>query len=202
MSTQAPIGPGPLSVLGREVLTAVADDWWLLLLRGLVAIAFGVIAFFWPALTLVALTYVFGIYAIVDGLLALWAAFNLSGQAGPRWWLGLSGVVSILAGIVAFVYTGMTALVLVVLIAVWAIIIGVLQLYAAIQLWKFIDNDWWLILSGLLSVVFGVVLIAFPSTGALALIWVIAWFALIFGCMFVGLAFELKHVADRRIRRE
>ena len=96
----------------------------------------------------------------------------------------------------------MTTLVLLVLIAVWAIIIGVLQLYAAIQLWKFIDNDWWLILSGLLSVVFGVVLIAFPSTGALALIWVIAWFALIFGCMFVGLAFELKHVADRRIRRE
>jgi uncharacterized membrane protein HdeD (DUF308 family) len=150
----------------------------------------------------VALTYVFGIYAIVDGLLALWAAFNLPGQAGPRLWLGLSGGVSILAGIVAFVYTGITALVLLVLIAVWAIIIGVLQLYAAIQLWKFIDNDWWLILSGLLSVVFGVVLIAFPSTGALALIWVIAWFALIFGCMFVGLAFELKHVADRRIRRE
>ena len=81
-----------------------------------------------------ALTYVFGIYAIVDGLLALWAAFNLPGQAGPRWWLGLSGVVSILAGIVAFVYTGMTALVLLVLIAVWAIIIGLLQLYAAARL--------------------------------------------------------------------
>jgi len=192
MPTQAPIGPGPLSVLGREVLTAVADDWWLLLLRGLVAIAFGVIAFFWPALTLVALTYLFGIYAIVDGLLALWAAFKLPGQAGPRWWLGLSGVVSILAGIVAFVYTGMTALVLLVFIAVWAIIIGVLQLYAAIQLWKVIDNDWWLILSGLLSIAFGAVLIAWPSTGALALIWTIAWFALFFGCLFIGLAFELK----------
>jgi uncharacterized membrane protein HdeD (DUF308 family) len=113
-------------------------------------------------------------------------------RAGPRWWLGLSGVVSILAGIVAFLYTGMTALVLLVFIAVWAIIIGVLQLYAAIQLWKLIENDWWLILSGLLSVLFGAVLIAFPSKGALVLIWVIAWFALFFGCMFVGLAFELK----------
>jgi len=178
--------------LGRELLTAVADNWWLLLLRGLAAIAFGVIAFFWRGITLVALTYLFGIYAIVDGLAAIWGAFNLPGEAGPRWWLGLSGVVSILAGIVAFVYTGMTALALLVFIAVWAIIIGVLQLYAAVQLWKVIDNDWWLILSGLLSIAFGVVLIAWPSTGALALIWTIAWFALFFGCMFIGLAFELK----------
>jgi uncharacterized membrane protein HdeD (DUF308 family) len=191
MSAQAPIGQA-LPVLGRELLTAVADDWWLLLVRGLAAIAFGVIAFLWPAITLVSMIYLFGIYAIVDGLVAIWAAFNLPGQPGPRWWLGLSGVVSILAGIIAFVYTGMTAMVLLVVIAVWAIIIGLLQLYAAIQLWKVIDNDWWLILSGLLAVAFGVVMIAWPSTGALALIWSIAWFALFFGCMFVGLAFELK----------
>src|SRR5262249_58569749 len=121
MSTQAPIGRA-FPVLGRKLLTAVADNWWLLLLRGLAAIAFGVIAFFWPGITLVALTYLFGIYAIVDGLAAIWGAFNLPGEAGPRWWLGLSGVVSILAGIVAFVYTGMTALALLVFIAVWAII--------------------------------------------------------------------------------
>jgi uncharacterized membrane protein HdeD (DUF308 family) len=191
MSAQAPIGQA-LPVLGRELLTAVADDWWLLLVRGLAAIAFGVIAFLWPAITLVSMIYLFGIYAIVDGLVAIWAAFNLPGQPGPRWWLGLSGVVSILAGIIAFVYTGMTALVLLVVIAVWAIIIGLLQLYAAIQLWKVIDNDWWLILSGLLAVAFGAVMIAWPSTGALALIWSIAWFALFFGCMFVGLAFELR----------
>ena len=191
MSTH--VEPGPrMPLVGSAVLAALAENWWLLLLRGLVAIAFGVIAFFWPDITLVALTYLFGIYAIVDGVVAIWAAFNLPGEAGPRWWLGLSGVVSILAGIVAFVYTGMTALVLLVFIAVWAIIIGVLQLYAAIQLWKVVDNDWWLILSGLLSIAFGAVLIAWPSTGALALIWTIAWFALFFGCMFIGLAFELK----------
>ena len=106
------------------------------------------IAFLWPGITLLALTYLFGIYAIVDGAVAIWAAFNAQGDAAPRWWLGLSGVVSIIAGIVAFAYTGITALVLLVFIAVWAIIIGVLQLYAAIQLWKVIDNDWWLILSG------------------------------------------------------
>jgi uncharacterized membrane protein HdeD (DUF308 family) len=81
-------------------LGTLAENWWLLLLRGLAAVAFGVIAFFWPGVTLVALTYVWGAYAILDGVIAIWAAFNLSGgDAGPRWWLGLSGVVGILAGL-------------------------------------------------------------------------------------------------------
>ena len=190
MSTHAE--PARMPLVASAVLGKLAENWWRLLLRGLAAIAFGVIAFFWPGITLVALTYLFGIYAIVDGLVAIWAAFDAPGDAGARWWLGLSGVVSMLAGIVAFAYTGMTALVLLMFIAVWAIIIGVLQLYAAIQLRKVIDNEWWLILSGLLSIAFGAVLIAWPSTGALAVIWTIAWFAVFFGCMFIGLAFELK----------
>jgi uncharacterized membrane protein HdeD (DUF308 family) len=178
--------------VASALLAVLAERWWLLLLRGLAAIAFGVIAFFWPGITLVALTYLFGIYAIVDGVFAIWAAFVIPGEGGPRWWLGLSGVVSIVVGIAAFVYTGMTALALLIFIAVWAIIIGVLQLYAAIQLRTIIDNEWWLILSGLLSIAFGAILIAWPGTGALALIWTIAWFAVFFGCMFIGLAFELK----------
>jgi uncharacterized membrane protein HdeD (DUF308 family) len=181
-----------LPLVASALLGKLAENWWLLLLRGLAAIAFGVIAFLWPGITLVSLTYLFGSYAIVDGVVAIWAAFNAQGDAGPRWWLGLSGVVSIVAGIAAFAYPGITALVLLVFIAVWAIIIGVLQLYAATQLWKVIDNAWWLILSGLISIAFGAVLIAWPGTGALAVIWTIAWFAVFFGCMFIGLAFELK----------
>ena len=181
----------PLAV--SALLGRLVENWWLLLLRGLAAIAFGVIAFFWPGITLVALTYLWGAYAVADGIIAIGAAFSASGgDAGPRWWLGLSGVVSIIAGIVAFAYTGITALVLLTFIAVWAIIIGVLQLYAASQLRKVIDNEWWLILSGLLSIAFGAVLIAWPGSGALAVIWTIAWFAVFFGCMFIGLAFELK----------
>lgn len=147
----------------------------------------------WPNITLVALTYLWGAYAIADGVIAIWAAFNLSGgDAGPRWWLGLTGGVGILAGIAAFVYTGMTALVLLMFIAVWAIIIGALQLYAASQLWKVIDNAWWLILGGVLSIAFGVVMIGWPNTGALALIWTIAWHAVFFGSMLIGLSFKIK----------
>ena len=93
--------------LGGGILGALAENWWLLLLRGLAAIAFGVIAFFWPAITLVALTYLWGAYALADGMIAIGAAFSARGvDAGPRWWLGLSGAVGILAGIIAFAYTG------------------------------------------------------------------------------------------------
>jgi uncharacterized membrane protein HdeD (DUF308 family) len=181
-----------MPLAASALLGTLAENWWLLLLRGLAAIAFGVIAFLWPNITLVALTYLWGAYAIADGAIAIWAAFNLSGGAGPRWWLWLSGVVGVLAGIVAFAYTGMTALVLLMFIAVWAIIIGALQLFAAIQLRNVIDNAWWLILSGLISIAFGVVLIGWPNAGALAVIWTIAWYAVFFGCMLIGLSFELK----------
>jgi len=185
---------GPrMPLVASAILGRLAENWWLLLLRGLAAIAFGVIAFFWPGLTLVVLVYLWGAYAIVDGIFAIWAAFSLSGGgAGSRWWLGLSGVVGILAGIIAFAYTGMTALVLLMFIAAWAIIIGALQLYAAVQLWKVIDNAWWLVLSGLISMAFGVVLFGWPGAGALATIWTIAWYAVFFGCMLVGLSFEIK----------
>ena len=179
--------------LGGAVLGALAENWWLLLLRGLAAIAFGVIAFLWPAITLVALTYLWGAYALADGIIAIGAAFSARGvDAGPRRWLGLSGAVGILAGIIAFAYTGMTALILLAFIAVWAIIIGVLQLFGAVRMRNIVNNEWWLILSGLVSIAFGVVLIAWPGTGALAVIWTIAWYAVFFGCMLVGLSFELK----------
>jgi len=181
-----------MPLAASALLGALAENWWLLLLRGLVAIAFGVIAIFWPDITLVALVYLFGIYAIVDGVVAIWAAFNAMGDAGPRWWLGLSGVVSILAGLAAFFYTGMTALVLLVFIAVWAIIIGLGQIWGAIELRKILDDAWLLGLTGALGIAFGVILIAKPGAGALALVWVIGWFAIVFGCLYIALAFRLR----------
>ena len=182
-----------LGLPGSEVLRSLADNWWLLLLRGIAAIAFGVLTFFWPGLTLVALTLLWGAYALMDGVIAIWAAFNASGgDAGPRWWLGLSGVAGTLAGVVTFYYTGTTTLVLLMFIAVWAIIIGILQIWGAIALRKVLQHEWLLILNGVLSIAFGVVLLAQPGTGALALAWTIAWYAIFFGCLYVALAFRLK----------
>ena len=175
------------------LLSSLADNWWLLLLRGVAAIAFGVLAFFWPGLTLITLTVLWGAYALVDGVIAIWAAFNASGgDAGPRWWLGLSGVAGILAGVVTFYYTGETTLVLLMFIAVWAIIIGALQIWGAIALRKVLQDEWLLILSGVLSIAFGAVLLAQPAAGALAFVWMIAWYAIFFGGLYVVLAFRLK----------
>jgi uncharacterized membrane protein HdeD (DUF308 family) len=181
------------ALTGPELLRSLADNWWLLLLRGLAAIAFGVLAFFWPGLTLITLTWLWGAYATTDGVIAIWAAFNASGgDAGPRWWLGLSGVVSILAGVLAFYYTGMTTLVLLMFIAIWAIIIGAIQIWGAIALRSVLQREWLLVLSGALSIAFGVILMVQPGTGALAFVWMIAWYAIFFGCLYIGLAFRLK----------
>ena len=191
-NTHVESGPR-MPFVASALLGAFAENWWLLLLRGLAAIAFGLIAFFWPGITLVALTYLWGAYALIDGVVAIWAAFNTSGGDAARVGGSALAVSSAFSrGVVAFAYTGMTALVLLMFIAVWAIIIGALQLYAAVQLRKVIENEWLLVLSGLLSIAFGAVLIAWPSTGALAVIWTIAWYAVLFGCLFIGLAFRLK----------
>jgi uncharacterized membrane protein HdeD (DUF308 family) len=180
-------------ILGGGLLRALADYWWLLLLRGVAAIAFGVLAFFWPGLTLVALTLVWGAYALADGILALWAALAATGgDAGRRWWLALGGVVSILAGLVAFFYTGMTALVLLMFIAAWAIIIGLILIWGAIELRKVLDDAWLIGLNGALAIAFGVLLFAHPGAGALAVVWMIGWFAVVFGILHIALAIRLK----------
>jgi len=184
------ITPGPIA---SAILGKLAENWWLLLLRGLAAIAFGVIAFFWPGITLLSLTYLWGAYALADGVFSLWAATaGPSGDASSRWWLALMGVVSILASAVAFFWPGVTALVLLMFIAAWAIVIGALLIYGAIELRKVIANEWWLILSGVLSIAFGVLMVLRPGAGAVAVIWTIAWYAIVFGCLLIGLALRLK----------
>jgi uncharacterized membrane protein HdeD (DUF308 family) len=191
-NTYAQSGP-ELGVTGPGLLHSLAENWWLLLLRGFAAIAFGVLAFFWPGLTLITLTWLWGAYALSDGVIAIWAAFNASGgDAGPRWWLGVSGVVSILAGVVAFWYTGMTTLVLLMFIAVWAIIIGATQIWGAIALRSVLQHEWLLVINGALSIAFGVMLMVQPGAGALAVAWMIAWYAIFFGCLYIALAFRLR----------
>lgn len=173
----------------------LGDNWWLLLLRGIAAIAFGVLAILWPAITLISLTLLWGAYTLVDGVLAIWAA--ISGRAGaamgaPRWWLAISGVVSILAGLAAFFWPGMTAVILVLFIGVWAVIIGVLTIWGAIQARKEIEGEWVLGLFGLLSIAFGLLLFFQPGAGALSLIWTIAGYSIVTGVLLIMLSFRVR----------
>src|SRR5690242_80751 len=147
------------TLTSRPMLHALAKNWWLLLIRGIASIVFGVLAFMWPGLTLVTLVLFYGAFALVDGVLALAHAIMGGGEMGSRWWLVLVGVAGIAAGIVTFMWPGLTALLLLVFIATWAIVLGVFQIAGAIRLRKEIENEWTLILSGALSVGFGLVLL-------------------------------------------
>ena len=169
----------------------------MLLLRGIAGILFGILAFVWPGLTLLTLVVLYGAFALVDGVLSLIAAFSGSAKPVPTWWLVVVGLLGIAAGIVAFVWPGITAIALVLLIGAWALVHGIFEIIGAIQLRKEIDNEWWLILCGALSVVFGLIVLFAPGAGALGLIWAIAAYSIAFGIMFVGLALRLrKHSHD------
>lgn len=184
--------PVPTPLPG-ELLAALADSWWLLLLRGIAAIAFGILAFVWPGITLLTLILFWGAYAIVDGVFSLWSAISgKGGEKTSRWWLAVVGVCGVAAGILAFVRPGITALVFLLFIAAWAVVTGVLQVWGAIKLRKEIEGEWLLILSGLLSIAFGLVLLAWPGPGVLAVVWLIGSFAILEGIIYIALAFRLK----------
>ena len=182
----------PNSIAALALLPALAENWWLVLLRGIASILFGVLAFVWPGLTVFWLVLLFAAYAIVDGVIALWAAFTGPGVMAPRWWLIVIGLLGIAAGVVTFMYPAMTAIVLLYFIAGWIIASGVFTIAGAVALRKEIEGEWWLILNGALSILIGLFMFFQPGAGALALIWLIGAYALIVGVTLVMLAFKLR----------
>jgi len=183
-----------MNSLESPLASMLRRSWWLLLLRGIAAIAFGVLTWSQPGLSLAALVLLFGAYCLADGVLAVWAA--IAGKDHHDWGvLLLVGLVGIVVGVLTFMSPGITALALLFYIAIWAIATGVLQIAAAIRLRKEIKDEWWLILAGLASVVFGVLLMAQPGAGALALLWLIASYAVVFGVLMVILAFRARRFA-------
>ena len=176
----------------RPMLHALAKSWWLVLLRGIAAIVFGVLAFVWPGLTLLTLVMLYGAYALVDGAFALIAAFTGGAKPVPTWWLIVVGLAGIAAGLATFLLPGITALVLLVFIGAWAIVHGIFEIIGAIKLRKEIDNEWWLILAGAMSVIFGIIVLVAPGAGALGLVWAIGAYSVVFGILLVGLSLRLK----------
>ena len=179
------------------MLRTLAQNWWAIVLRGVCAVLFGVGAFAWPGITLAVLVLLYGAYALVEGVLAVaWALVGR--QAGPfPWGVLLAGLAGVVVGVVTFLYPGLTGLALLYLIAAWAIIRGIFEIIAAFHLRKEIENEWLLALSGLLSLALGVVLVVAPGAGALAVLWWIAAFAIVFGVLTIMLGFRLKGLKDR-----
>jgi uncharacterized membrane protein HdeD (DUF308 family) len=185
----------------HDAMDAAADEsmdellsraWWMLALRGVLALLFGILAFMMPGLTLLWLVALFGAYALISGVVSIVGALKHR-QSDREWWLILLlGLVSVGAGILTFLRPGLTALVLVLVMGANALATGVLDIAVAIRLRKAIEGEWMLILAGLASVVFGVLVFFFPGAGALALVWLVSAYAIVTGALLLGLAFRAR----------
>ena len=174
----------------------LAANWGWVLLRGLLAIAFGVLAFWFPGSAIAAFVILFAAFAFVDGLFVLVAGLRFAHpDSGSWWWLILQGLAGIAAGVLTFFWLQITARVLGIMIAAWAIVTGVFEIATAFQLRKNVPGELLLLLAGLLSVALGVFLAFVPWTALLAFVWVIAIYALIAGVALVMLAFRLRSLA-------
>jgi len=187
----------PAEMLAEKLAHVLARGWWLLLLRGIVAILFGVLTFLQPGISLAALVLLFGAFALADGVLGAWTAISGRKEHEHWWLLLLGGLVGVGVGLLTLFAPGVTALALLFYIAIWAVATGVLEIAQAIRLRKEIEGEWMLIVAGLASVAFGVLLMARPGAGALAVLWLIGGYAVAFGIIMVLLSFKVKGLAGR-----
>jgi uncharacterized membrane protein HdeD (DUF308 family) len=166
-----------------------------LLIRGLLAVVIGVLAVVWPGITMVVIVGIFGLYAVIDGVMNLILGLNRTRTHGRSWAVALQGVIGILAGIVTFAWPGITAFALVMFIGAWAIVTGVFEIIAAIRLRRHIKGEWLLALSGVISVLFGFLVFAFPTAGAVGIAWVLGIYAVTGGMVLIALGIRLRSPA-------
>ena len=179
----------------------LARNWWLLALRGVAGILFGIGAFVWPGATLAALVIVFGAYVFVDGIFAVIAGIGMRRQLSLWWLVVLEGAAGIILGLLTFRSPDITALVLLSFIAAWSIVSGIFEIATALRLRKLVENEWLMILSGILSIIFGILLIAQPDAGAISIVWLLGAYALLFGILTLMLAFRLRGLRDTPARQ-
>jgi uncharacterized membrane protein HdeD (DUF308 family) len=174
-----------------EMLDLLARNWWMFVLRGVLAILFGIGAFVWPSLTLAVLVLLYGAFSFADGVTNLAVAAN--GPAGRCRWshVGL-GLLGIGVGVVTFFWPQITEIALIYVIAAWALAHGVLEIIAAFELRKAIQGEWLLALSGLASIVFAILLIAFPGKGAVVIVYWIGAGAILLGVLLLALGLRLR----------
>ncbi|HUZ50421.1 MAG TPA: HdeD family acid-resistance protein [Candidatus Dormibacteraeota bacterium] len=174
------------------MLHSLARNWWALLLRGFAAVLFGGLAFLVPGTTIYALVILFGAYAFVDGVFAIASAVRAA-EAHERWWpFVIEGVIGLAIAAITFFQPHITAFALYITIAVWAFLTGIFEIVAAVQLRKAIAGELLLIVSGVLSILFAALLVAFPQVGALTIVYIIGAYAMVFGVLMIGLAFRLR----------
>lgn len=182
--------------IGIATTAELARWWWTFILRGVLAILFGVIAFISPPATIAALVLLFGAWALVDGVFDIVAAIQHR-TMDRSWWLTiLEGIVGIIVGLLALAFPDLAAASLLLLISAWSIVTGVIEIVLAIRLREQITGELWMGLAGLASILFGVVLFLFPGAGALSLVWLIGGFAIAFGAFLIALGLRLRRIDE------
>jgi len=179
------------------MLHNLAHNWATLVIRGIAAIIFGLLALSMPGITILVLVVLFGVYALIDGAANLIAAFRTGIRS--HWPLLLEGIVGILAGLLTLVWPNITAVVLSYLIGFWAIVTGIFEIVAAIRLWRVFGHEWILLLSGVISLIFGFFVLTVPLAGALAIVIWVAVYALVFGMLMISFGLRLRHFKRRRL---
>jgi uncharacterized membrane protein HdeD (DUF308 family) len=175
------------------MLAGLATNWWAVVVRGILALGLGMLAWVRPEFFWASLILIFGVYAIVDGLFALVAAVR--NESGGRWANLLEGIAGIAAGLLVLFYPGDVGVVLVIVIGIWAIVTGVLEIVAAIRLRAEIAEEWLLGIAGVVSVAIGVLLVAQPGFGRVGTIYVVGTYGMLFGLLLVVLGFRVRHLA-------
>lgn len=176
----------------NDLTVLLSRYWWVLAIRGVGAILFGVAAFAWPDLTLAVLVMLFGAYLLFDGIIGIVDSVRYRASLGNWWLLLLEGVLGTITGAIMLFMPGITAFLLLMLVAAWSIVGGVLRIGAAIRLREQIQGEWLLVFGGILSILFGIFLAVMPHAGILSLAWLIGFWAIAFGVMFILLAFRLR----------
>jgi uncharacterized membrane protein HdeD (DUF308 family) len=174
------------------MIETLKRHWWVPVIRGIAAIAFGVIAFTHPVMAIATLVLFFGAWVLIDGIFRIFGAIKHRGS-DPDWvWQLIIGIIGIIVGLLTFHAPQVTALALVIYIAAWALMIGASEIVMAVKLRHEIKGEWLLILMGLASVVFAVLLLWNPVAGAAAVIWLIAWYAVVLGILGIFFGFRLR----------
>lgn len=176
----------------KSILSTMRSNWWMVLIRGIAAVIFGLVALFLPGLTAYSLLLTFGIFAVVDGVFAIITGFHRKSE-DDRWWAWLvEGLLSIIIGLMALFWPAATAIAIVIWIAAWAIVAGIMRIIAAIRLRREIEGEWALGLSGLLLTLWGALMAYMPVSGILSLTWLMGVFAIMIGIVLIVLSFRLK----------
>ena len=170
----------------------LAKNWWMFLARGILAILLGLIALFWPDVAFVSLVLLIGVFALVNGIIAIVSAFTSNAKSENWWWLIAEGVFGIVLGLLSIFQPQAMVKAWLILIAAWLIITGIFEIITAIALRKVIEGEFWMILAGSIALLFGFLLLASPTLGIAAIGIIIGIFAILFGIILILFAIGLK----------